>query len=179
MKKNNEHYVNNKDFSQSVMDYVIQCNEAREKGEEVPNVSRYIGECFLKIANKLSSKGNFREYSYRDEMVGDAIENCLRAIQNYNIDASTRTGNPNAFAYFTQICYYAFLRRIAKEKKQQEIRENFIEHAGLEDVAYGDDSNTGMLERMKNRNGVNRKSKYVEIKKTNKPIESGLENFMS
>jgi hypothetical protein len=178
MKKNNEHYVNNKEFSQSVMDYVIQCKEAREKGEEVPQCSRYIGECFLKIANRLSLKGNFRDYTYRDDMVGDAIENCLKAVQRYNIDASTRTGNPNAFAYFTQICYYAFLRRIAKEKKQQEIRENFIEHAGLEDVAYGDESNTGMLERMKKRNGVNRKSKCVEIEKTNKPTESGLEIFM-
>jgi hypothetical protein len=72
-------------------------------------------------------------------MVMDAVENCLKAITNYNIETATRTGNPNAFAYFTQICYYAFLRRIAKEKKQQDIKFRWIEKAGLEDfVTYGE-----------------------------------------
>jgi len=79
----------------------------------------------------------------------DAVENCLKAILNYNIEAATRTGNPNAFAYFTQICYYAFLRRIAKEKKQQDIKFKFIEKAGIEDlIAYVDENDAGDVERM-------------------------------
>lgn len=70
----------------------------------------------------------------------DAVENCLRAINNYNIDAATRTGKPNAFSYFTQICYFAFIRRITKEKKQQDIKFKYIEKMGIEDfVAMGMD----------------------------------------
>ena len=63
----------------------------------------------------------------------DAVENCLKAIENYNIEAATRTGNPNAFAYFTQISWYAFLRRIAKEKRQQDIKMKFIAQSSVED----------------------------------------------
>jgi len=95
----------------------------------VPN---YIASCLLRMAEGLSHKSNFVRYTYREEMVMDAVENCLKAIENYNIEAATRTGNPNAFAYFTQISWYAFLRRIAKEKKQQDVKEKFLTEAGLE-----------------------------------------------
>ena len=127
------HYVNNREFSYSVVDYVKIVNEAQEKQVALPIVPDYIATCFLKIAEGLSHKSNFIRYTYREEMVMDAVENCLKAITNYNIEAATRTGNPNAFAYFTQICYYAFLRRIAKEKKQQDIKFKWIEKAGIED----------------------------------------------
>ena len=112
--KNKPHYVNNREFSYSVVDYVKKVNAAQDSGEPLPIVPDYIAECFLKISEGLSHKSNFIRYTYREEMVMDAVENCLKAITNYNIEAATRTGNPNAFAYFTQICYYAFLRRIAK-----------------------------------------------------------------
>ena len=138
MKKQKPHYVNNKEFSLAVVEYVKTVNEAQASGKTVPNVPNYIAECFLKIAEGLSHKANFIRYTYREEMVMDAVENCLKAITNYNIDAATRTGNPNAFAYFTQICYYAFLRRLAKEKKQQDIKFNFIERAGIEDFVQYD-----------------------------------------
>lgn len=124
------HYVNNKEFSQSVVDYVTSVNEARDKGEDEPVITDYIGRCFLKIAEGLSHKPNFVGYTYREEMVMDAVENCIKAIMNYNVKKATRTGLPNAFAYFTQITYYAFLRRIAKEKKQQDIKEKYMDHAG-------------------------------------------------
>jgi len=107
---------------------------AEEAGEPTPIVTNYIAECFLKISEGLSHKANFIRYTYREEMVMDAVENCLKAINNYNIETKTRTGNPNAFAYFTQICYYAFVRRITKEKKQQDIKFKFIEQAGIEDL---------------------------------------------
>lgn len=138
MKKQKPHYVNNKEFSLAVVEYVKTVNEAQASGKTVPNVPNYIAECFLKIAEGLSHKANFIRYTYREEMVMDAVENCLKAITNYNIDAATRTGNPNAFAYFTQICYYAFLRRLAKEKKQQDIKFKFIERAGIEDFVQYD-----------------------------------------
>tara|TARA_B100000287_G_scaffold258787_2_gene243334 strand:- start:3235 stop:3831 length:597 start_codon:yes stop_codon:yes gene_type:complete len=142
-KKQKPHYVNNKEFSLAVVEYVKTVNEAQANGKQVPNVPNYIAECFLKISQGLSHKANFIRYTYREEMVMDAVENCLKAITNYNIEASTRTGNPNAFAYFTQICYYAFLRRLAKEKKQQDIKFKFIERAGIEDFVHYDRTTTG------------------------------------
>ena len=87
-------------------------------------------DVFLKIAEGLSHKANFVRYTYREEMVMDAVENCLKAIENYNLETATRTGKPNAFAYFTQISWYAFLRRIQKEKKQQDIKIKYLTESG-------------------------------------------------
>ena len=131
-KRQNAHYVNNADFSLAVVEYVKKAGEAKSKKEEVPKVTDYIATCFLKIAEGLSHKANFIRYTYREEMVMDAVENCLKAIGNYNLEAATRTGKPNAFAYFTQITWYAFLRRITKEKKQQEIKLKYLTKSGVE-----------------------------------------------
>ncbi len=126
------HYVNNADFSQAVVDYVTSADKARKENTDIPTVPDYIAQCFLRIAEGLSHKANFIRYTYREEMVMDAVENCLKAIGNYDIAAATRTGKPNAFAYFTQITWYAFLRRIAKEKKQQEIKLKYLTNSGIE-----------------------------------------------
>lgn len=143
--KEKPHYVNNKEFSLAVVDYVKSVNEATESDKPIPKVTDYIATCFLKIAEGLSHKSNFIRYTYREEMVMDAVENCLKAILNYNIEAATRTGNPNAFAYFTQICYYAFLRRIAKEKKQQDLKFKFIEASGIEEFVQFDHEDAAAL----------------------------------
>jgi hypothetical protein len=132
------HYVNNKQFSHAVVDYVKEVNDAENSGTEPPKVPDYIAMSFMKIAEGLSHKANFIRYTYRDEMVMDAVENCLKAIKNYNINAATRTGNPNAFAYFTQISWYAFLRRIEKEKRQQDIKMKYINQSPFEDFAVSD-----------------------------------------
>ena len=131
--KKKPHYINNKDFSLAVVEYVKSVNEAKEKEKEHPKVTDYIATCFIKIAEGLSHRPNFVRYTYREEMVMDGVENCLRAVNNYKIETATRTGNPNAFSYFTQIVYFAFIRRIAKEKKQQDIKMRFIEKMGIED----------------------------------------------
>lgn len=141
-KKQNIHYVNNKEFSQAVVDYCKKLTEAKDNNEPLPIVPDYIAQCFLKIAEGLSHKSNFIRYTYREEMVMDAVENCLKAIENYDIDAATRSGNPNAFAYFTQISWYAFLRRIAKEKKQQDVKLKYLSQSGLDEYIYGDMDNT-------------------------------------
>ena len=166
MKKQKPHYVNNKEFSLAVVEYVKTVNEAQASGKTIPNVPNYIAECFLKIAEGLSHKANFIRYTYREEMVMDAVENCLKAITNYNIDAATRTGNPNAFAYFTQICYYAFLRRLAKEKKQQDIKFKFIERAGIEDfVQY--DQMTGSADMSVTRSFVDQLRERIDVVRSN------------
>ena len=136
--KKSEHYVNNADFSQAVVTYVRTVNEAKQASKTLPVVPDYIAQCFLSIAEGLSHKSNFIRYTYREEMVMDAVENCLKAIENYDIEAATRTGKPNAFAYFTQITWYAFLRRIAKEKKQQDIKLKYLTRSGIENFVDGD-----------------------------------------
>lgn len=141
-KRKSIHYVNNADFSQAVVEYVTTVNEARENNDTIPTVPDYVARCFLRIAEGLSHKSNFIRYTYREEMVMDAVENCLKAILNYNIEAATRTGKPNAFSYFTQITWFAFLRRIAKEKKQQEVKMKYITASGIENYIineHGDD----------------------------------------
>jgi hypothetical protein len=130
--KKSIHYVNNKEFSLAVVDYCTELAEAKEQNKPLPIVPDYVASCFLKIAEGLSHKSNFIRYTYREEMVMDAVENCLRAIENYNLEAATRSGLPNAFAYFTQISWYAFLRRIAKEKKQQDVKLKYLSQSGLE-----------------------------------------------
>ncbi len=141
-KKKSIHYVNNADFSQAVVDYVTVVNEAKKKSTTIPKVPNYVAQCFLRIAEGLSHKGNFIRYTYREEMVMDAVENCLKAINNYDIAAATRTGKPNAFADFTQITWYAFLRRIAKEKKQQDIKMKYIANSGIEDFMVNENGDT-------------------------------------
>lgn len=131
------HYVNNRQFSEAVVEYCERVQWCQKKGDPKPVVPNYIAECFLKIAEGLSHKANFVRYTYREEMVMDAVENCLKAIENYNIEAATRTGKPNAFAYFTQISWYAFLRRIQREKKQQDIKLRYIAEAGVESFLDG------------------------------------------
>lgn len=128
----NVHYINNQEFSQAVVDYVTTVKESKDKNETIPIVPDYIAMSFLRIAENLSHKSNFIRYTYREEMVMDAVENCLKAVENYDINAATRTGKPNAFAYFTQIIWYAFLRRIQKEKRQQDIKEKYLSQSGVE-----------------------------------------------
>ena len=132
------HYVDNKKFHQAMIDWKEKCKDAEEAGDEVPQITDYIGSCFLKIANGLSYRPNFINYTYRQEMISDGIENCLQYIHNFNPDKSK-----NPFAYFTQIIYYAFIRRIQKEKKQQEVKQKMIANFGVEqmmDSLEGDDT---------------------------------------
>jgi hypothetical protein len=132
--KKKEHYVDNKQFLHELIIYHNKCAQAAEKGESKPRVSNYIGECFLKIATHLSYRPNFINYMYREDMIGDGIENCIQYIHNFDPEKSS-----NPFAYFTQIVYYAYLRRIAKEKRQQSIREKILERKGWEEVMHSDD----------------------------------------
>ncbi len=129
----NKHYVNNRQFSEEVVKYVANKTECIRKGKPVPQVTHYIADCFLKIAEGLSHKSNFVGYSYREEMVMDAVENCLRAIDNYDISMATYTGKPNAFSYFTQISWFAFIRRINKEKRQHDIKLKYMAQSGFEE----------------------------------------------
>ena len=137
-KKATQHYVDNKKFLEAMVIYREKVNKAKENNRKKPDVTNYIGECFLKIAIHFSYRPNFINYTYRDDMISDGIENCLQYMNNFNPEKST-----NPFAYFTQIIYYAFIRRIQKEKKQQQVKQKMIANAGVENIMDqldGDDS---------------------------------------
>ena len=133
MKKKTEYYVNNKEFLEAITVYRNSVIKARDNDDTRPRVPNYIGECFLKIATHLSYKPNFVNYMFREDMICDGIENCLQYIDNFNPEKSS-----NPFAYFTQIIYYAFLRRIQKEKRQLEIKSKILEKSGYQEVMYTD-----------------------------------------
>jgi len=117
-KKTTNHYINNNDFFEKLMEWKGRVNEARASGEDkIPPITPYIGECFLDIAKNLAKKPNFVNYPFKDDMIGDAVENCLMYCENFDPEKSK-----NPFSYFTQITYFAFLRRIQKEKKQNLVK---------------------------------------------------------
>jgi hypothetical protein len=132
------HYVNNKDFLAAIVEMKEKVKHAEENGLPKPVISNYIGECILKIATHLSYKPNFINYSYRDDMILDGIENCIQYIDNFD---PAKSSNP--FAYFTQIIYYAFLRRIAKEKKQSYIKGKLIQNMPFEMFELQEQDETG------------------------------------
>jgi hypothetical protein len=134
-RKRSEHYVNNKEFLAALIKYREDKEIAVIQGKPKPPIPRYIGECFLKIANHLSFKPNFVNYMFKEDMISDGIENCVQYIHNFNPEKSQ-----NPFAYFTQIIHYAFLRRIQREKRQLEIKNKIIERSGYSEVF--DDNNT-------------------------------------
>ena len=153
IKKKPEHYVDNKLFLQAMIEFKDKCAKAEKRKRKPPPVTNYIGECFLKIANHLSYRPNFINYTFRDDMISDGIENCLQYLKNFNPDKSN-----NPFAYFTQIIYYAFIRRIQKEKKQTNIKYKMIEQANIDEFAVlpGDTNN-------------DYKNQFLEFLRKNKP----------
>ena len=137
-RKRSEHYVNNKEFLAALIKYREDKEIAEIQGKPKPPIPRYIGECFLKIANRLSFKPNFVNYMFKEDMISDGIENCVQYIHNFNPEKSQ-----NPFAYFTQIIHYAFLRRIQREKRQLEIKNKILERSGFSEVFVDDNTIDG------------------------------------
>ena len=167
--KDKPHYVDNKKFLQAMIDW----RETWPDEDNIPPVTNYIGECFLKIAKNLSYRPNFINYTYRDEMISDGIVKCLQYVKNFNPEKSK-----NPFAYFTQIIYYAFLRRIQKEKKQSHVKNKMIEKGHFESWTVMDVDDTGYTVSGFDPNIMLPdedvyKPKKKEVKKT-----KGLEKFM-
>jgi len=130
-KKKNAHYVDNKKLLAAMIEFRNSVIEAKENDKPRPRIPNYIGECIMKISEHLSYRPNFINYTYKDEMISDGIENCLLYIDNFNPEKSK-----NPFAYFTQIIYYAFIRRMQKEKKQTYVKYKSLERHVLEDDIF-------------------------------------------
>ena len=137
-RKKTVHYVDNAKFLEEMIEYKKQYYISKDNNEESPIISEYLGSVFLKIAQRLSFRPNFINYTFKNDMISDGIENCLHYIHNFNPEKST-----NPFAYFTQIIYYAFIRRIQKEKKQLYIKyksmQNYETMTGYMDTDYEND----------------------------------------
>jgi hypothetical protein len=174
--KKQKHYINNPDFLKALVDY--KAEQKRCKAEKLPEppIPNYIGECFMKIAEGLSHKPNFINYTYRDEMMSDGIENCLMYFDNFNPEKSN-----NPFAYFTQIIYYAFLRRIQKEKKQLYVKYKATEQIGILDefeMLEFEDGTTRQFELYENISEFI--ETYEDAKKAKKEVKKpkGIEKFL-
>ena len=163
--------------------YQSERERAKENNTESPNCPEYIGECFLKIAQRLSFRPNFINYAFREDMISDGIENCVQYMNNFNPEKSK-----NPFAYFTQIIYYAFIRRIQKEKKQLYIKYKTMDsNSSLGDnvEVSADDTQNYVYETMTNDQKVNMYdfiSNFEEAKKKKKVAttkkSTSLELFM-
>ena len=132
-RKRKNNFIDNKEFYAAMKAYIASIELAKERGEPKPRIPRYIGKCFLDIAEHLSTRPNFSNYMYRQDMVMDAVENCVVCCNRFD---PTKSSNP--FSYFTQVCWYAFIRRIGKEKKQIEICDKIISKSGFEEFFVGD-----------------------------------------
>lgn len=165
-------YVNNKEFYDMLVEFKQQCNQAKERDEKTPKIPEKIGNCFVMIATKLASKGNFSGYTYKDEMISDALENCVVAVHSFDPEKSK-----NPFAYFTQIVWYAFLRRIDKEKRQTYVKYKSLENL-IHDYDLSEEENHGYT----NFDLENEKMKPIiekfEQKKPKKVKSRGVEKFL-
>lgn len=173
--KKTKNYINNPDFLQALIDYKANCIEAEKQGKPEPRVPNYIGDCFIKIAEHLSRKPNFISYSFRDEMIADGIENSIMYFRNFNPEKSN-----NPFAYFTQIIYYAFLRRIAREKKQLYVKYKATEQFGILDEGEMYEDENGNMKQFEMYDNI---SEFIynfeETKKAKKKAKTkGLEKFV-
>lgn len=123
--KASSYYIDNQKFSEAVHGYNVMCKRLKQEGLAIPSIPNYIGECFIKLSKGMARCNKFNSYTWKDDMIADGIENCLIYMSNYNIDSYTRTNKPNAFYYFSKIVYYAFVRRIKKEKRQLLIKQKY------------------------------------------------------
>jgi hypothetical protein len=179
-KKKRNHYVDNQKFLEEIVDYKKKVVEAKEKGLEKPRVSEYMGKCIYLIAENLSHKPRFMNYSFRDELVSDAIENCFLYFDNFN-----PTISQNPFAYFTQIIYYAFHRRISKEEKNRYIiykkfQESVLDTSDAALMIDHDDNHLISSTMYDNLNEFIKKfeGREAEKKEKRKAAKEGLEKFI-
>lgn len=120
------HYVPNDKLLATIVEHQEALRQAKKNRTTPPPLPDYLGESFLKIADRLARKPNFASYTFREDMIADAVENCCQYAGNFD---PAKSSNP--FSYFTQIIYFAFLRRISREKKHLYVKYKAMELQGL------------------------------------------------
>lgn len=170
------HYIDNKKFYDALVEYRKKVDDAASKGLQQPQVPNYIGDCFIKIATHLSYKSNFINYTFKDDMISDGIENCLTAVAKFDPSKSS-----NPFAYYTQIVYFAFIRRIQKEKKQQATKYKIIENLDIDNIITqehdsGEYSNQFIDYLKKQLDQIDVDKRIVQMPKKNRLAEEDVKN---
>lgn len=177
-KRVTHNYIDKKKFHVEMTAYRIAAMEAESNGKPKPKINNYIGECFVLLCENLSRRPNFVNYSYREEMVGDGIENCLAAVDNFNPNEQKQ----NPFGYFSLIAWRAFVRRIQKENKANYVKHKMIHTSGLYDAMYDNQNWDGVLPMdMANNDVSNRIVENFESKMIKKKATkvSGVEKFLT
>jgi DNA-directed RNA polymerase specialized sigma subunit len=171
-----KHYVNNKTLYEEMVKYRQNVRQAEAEGKTKPIIPRYIGECLLMICTKLSTKPNFASYTYRDDMVADGVENCIASVDNFDPDKSV-----NPFAYFTQIAWNAFIRRITKEKKQSYIKHKNFENSFMMRELEDEMSSHGIKRNEYSEDIIRSFEEKNKLTKTPKKykVKSGVEKYVS
>lgn len=172
------HYIDNKKFYAALVDYKVLVDEAKAQGNPQPQVPNYIGDCFIKIATHLSYKSNFINYTFKDDMISDGIENCLTAVAKFD---PTKSSNP--FAYYTQIVYFAFIRRIQKEKKQQATKYKMIENIDIDQIITQEQGNEELSNQFldyvrKQLDQIDIEKRVVILPKKNKLAEENTQSII-
>ena len=166
-----KNYINNKTLYTSMVEHRTKLEISKREDKPKPQVTNYIGQSILLICNNLAKKPNFSGYTYKQDMISDGIIDCIAAVDNFNPD---RTNNP--FAYFTQIAWNAFIRRIHKEKKQTYIKHKNFENAFLMNNLWTDAENIHLKSNEYSDEVVRSyENKLTNIKKNSKL--SGVEKF--
>lgn len=173
MAKNSTHYINNKEFYQMMVEYKEVCKQAEDQNLPKPRIPDDIGKCLYLIATRLATKWNFAGYTYREEMVGDALENLIVAVHSFDPNKSK-----NPLAYFTQISWYAFLRRIEKEKKQTFVKYKSLEHFIVDSASNGEDINPYANFDITNEKMKPILEKYEKKPKNKESKKIGVEKFV-
>lgn len=104
-----KYYVDPKIFQDQILEYY-----------DTDEMTSELGEAIFNIANRLAFAPNFINYTYREDMVGDAIIKMISALKNKKFNP--KKGNP--FSYYTKIAFNAFCNRIKKEKRAHEAIKN-------------------------------------------------------
>lgn len=176
------HYIDNKAFLAAIVERKAALKEAEEAGKEPPRMTEFLGECILKIATNLAKKGNFAGYQFKDDMISDAVQVCVRYLDKFDPEKSS-----NPFSYFTQTCTYAFINRISLEQKQQYVKMkatlNTVSDGGVADCDDQNEEVQHLFDNMEFDNDyVNQFVDDYEakhLKKKKKPAEpKGVENFI-
>lgn len=148
-KVKNDHYVNNREFTKAIKEWKIEWDKAKAEDQEPPGITSYIGECFYKIAKKYSTRPNFSGYTYKEDMISEAVLICLKYAHNFDAEKSD-----NAFSYFTQYCHNAFIQYISKENRFSDFKFDMIKEnsstLGKQDFndinLFNDEDNQGVAE---------------------------------
>lgn len=119
--KIDEFYVNPPIFKQQIKDYY-----------KTDLCIHELADSLKRIAYGLGNKSNFINYTYKDEMIGDALVKMYTALKNKKFDVNS---DYNPFSYFTTIAFHAFINRIKKEKKHHETISNYKEAVYQEEMS--------------------------------------------